>query len=111
MRSIIAALAAVALMSLAILGVTSSPHRVLGQEASPSPGELAPEGISFQFIAYGLLPQDMEPQEGFSMFRLTFTAGAGFPIENTDPTTALVYVEQGALTLTANTEITVLQRA
>ena len=107
MRRIVAVVAIVALLSVGLFGAARSPHQVLGQSASPSPGE-APPGVSFDFLAFGTLPANMEPQEGFSMFRLHFKTGAGFPIEKTDPTTALVYVEQGTLTVTADIDIEVL---
>jgi mannose-6-phosphate isomerase-like protein (cupin superfamily) len=108
MRRIIAALAVVALVSLAIAGAVASPRRVIGQEASPSPGMQAPVGITFQFIGYGKLPQNMEPQDAMSMFRILFKPGAGFPVDKTDPTTALVTVEKGTLTVTVDTDIVVL---
>jgi hypothetical protein len=108
MRRIIAALAVAALITVTLIGVATSPHRALGQQASPSPGEQAPPGISFQFIAYGLLPQNMEPQNALSMFRISFKPGAGFPVDKTDPTTALVSVEKGTLTVMVDTDITVL---
>jgi quercetin dioxygenase-like cupin family protein len=108
MRRVIASLVVVTFLAIGLFGAAHSPHRVLGQSASPSPDEQAPEGISFEFIAYGQLPANMEPQEGFTMFRLHFKAGSGFPIDKSDPTTALVYVEQGTLTITADTDITVL---
>jgi quercetin dioxygenase-like cupin family protein len=108
MHRIIAALAVMSLVSMALIGSVTAPHRALGQDASPSPGMQAPEGVTFQFIAYGQLPQNMPPQEAMSMFRISFKPGAGFPVDKTDPTTALVSVERGTLTVTVDADIVVL---
>ena len=108
MRRVIASLIVVTLLTFGLLGAARSPHHVLGQSASPSPDDQAPEGISFQFLAYGQLPADLGPQAGFSMFGLRLKPGSGFPIDKNDPTTALVYVEQGTLTIMADVDITVL---
>jgi quercetin dioxygenase-like cupin family protein len=108
MRRVIVSLVVVTLVAFGLLGATRSPHYVFGQSASPSPGDQVPEGVSFQFIAYGQLPPDMQAPEGFSMFRLALDPGASFPADKNDPTTALGYVEKGTLTLMLEMDITVL---
>jgi quercetin dioxygenase-like cupin family protein len=50
----------------------------------------------------------MAPQEAMSMFRIAFKPGSGFPVEKSDPTTALVTIEKGTLTITVDTDIVVL---
>jgi len=108
MRRVIASLVVVTVLAFGLLGAARSPHNALGQNATPSPEEQVPEGVSFQFIAYGTLPPDMQAPEGFSMFRLALDPGASFPADKNDPTTALGYVEKGTLTLMLDTDITVL---
>ena len=43
-----------------------------------------------------------------SMFRITVDPGAVLPVDASDPTTALAYVEQGEATFQVDAEITVL---
>ena len=98
---------------LLLLGLTStspSRHSTLAQEATPEDDEFAlPEGISFEFIAFGELPAEMEPQAELSMYRISFEPGTGFPPSAADPTTSLVFVERGALTITLDVPVQVLR--
>ena len=98
---------------LILLGlISSSPSRysTVAQDATPEDGEFElPEGISFEFIAFGELPAEMEPQAELSMYRISFEPGTGFPPSAADPTTSLVFVERGALTITLNVPVQALR--
>ena len=85
----------IVLLGTVLLGVQP---RVFAQEATPAAEEFAPEGISFEPLAFapGLaLPATSD----LSLIRVGFDPGAGFPSEEGDPTYALVVVESGELTV------------
>jgi quercetin dioxygenase-like cupin family protein len=71
------------------------------QEATPAAGAFTEGGITFEPLAYAAevtLPESNE----FSISRVSFDPGAGFPIEEEDPAYGLAVVESGELTVRAN---------
>jgi quercetin dioxygenase-like cupin family protein len=90
------------LFIVAVLVLASVAVRIgsgaLAQDATPAVEGFAPEGIAFEVLGYadGLaLPATGE----LSVSRVTFAPGAGFPIEEGDPTYTLAVVERGELTV------------
>src|SRR5687767_3419875 len=108
MRRIPALALLVVLLLIGLIGVGLSIPASLAQEATPEDEEFeVPEGISFEFIAFGELPAEMDPQAELSMYRILFESGAGFVATEDDQTTALVFVESGTLTFVVNAPIRV----
>jgi quercetin dioxygenase-like cupin family protein len=71
----------------------------IAQEATP--GAFTEGGITFEPLAFAAevtLPASNE----FSIARLSFDPGAGFPIEEGDPTYGLAVIESGELTVRAD---------
>ena len=71
------------------------------QEATPAAGGFTEGGITFEPLAYAAevtLPESNE----FSISRVSFDPGAGFPIEEEDPAYGLAVVESGELTVRAD---------
>ncbi len=70
----------------------------IAQEATPGAGGFTEGGITFEPLAFSAevtLPESNE----FSISRVSFDPGAGFPIEEGDPTYGLAVIESGELTV------------
>ena len=82
---------------LGTMAVVAQPAAV-AQEASPAAGTFTEEGITFEPLAFAsalALPSTGE----LTISRISFEPGAGFPIEEGDPSYALGFVESGELTI------------
>ena len=78
----------------------------VAQEATPAAGEFMPEGISFEALA--LATELALPATGeISLTRISLEPGAGFPIEEGDPSHALAVIESGELTIRQESAFTV----
>jgi quercetin dioxygenase-like cupin family protein len=98
-------LSLVVVVLLGTMSLGAQPPAV-AQEASPAAGTFTEDGITFEPIAFATalaLPATGE----LSITRITFEPGAGFPIEEGDPSYALGYVESGELTILQNMPVTV----
>ena len=82
---------------LGVMAVVAQPPAV-AQEATPAAEEFMEEGITFEALAFATalaLPTTGE----LSITRVSFEPGAGFPIEEGDPSYALGVIESGELTI------------
>ena len=106
---IVPTIAAVVLVGLALgAGFAAA----TAQEGTPPPEEdfELPEGISFESLAYGTVEELDGAAVDLSLFRFGFEPGASFLLEE-EATAALVYVEEGVLTVTMEGSMTVLRAA
>ncbi len=80
----------------------------VAQEATPAAGEFTEEGITFEPLA---LATDLTfPATGeLSMSRVSFDPGAGFPIEEGDPSYALAFIQRGELTVRQDGPLVVMR--
>lgn len=81
------------------------------QEGTPPAEEFAPEGVAFEPLGFGTAEELPTAPADLVLLRVTFDPEAGFPIEEDDPTVALVYVESGALTIQVEAPLQVTRAA
>ncbi len=81
------------------------------QEGTPPAEEFAPEGVTFEPLGFGTAEELPAAPADLVLARVTFEPEAGFPIEEDDPTVALVYVESGAFTLQFEAPLQVFRAA
>jgi len=65
-----------------------------------------PPGISFQDLAL-VTGVDVASPADLSVSRVTLEPGAGFPLEESDPTGGMLVVESGTFTVTSSAEMSV----
>jgi quercetin dioxygenase-like cupin family protein len=85
------------LIGMGVAGRASS--ITFAQEGTPSAENMAPEGITFTPLGFGTADKLPATPADFALFRVGFDPGAGFPIEASDPSVALVVIEAGTLTI------------
>ena len=105
MRRIIVMLSIVAVM-LAGSAALGARLAVLAQDATPSSEESAPEGGAFNAVALAFGVDVASPID-MIVVRIGLDPGAGFPIEDSDPTTGILVLETGTLTVRMNAPVTV----
>ncbi len=105
MRRIIVMLSVVAVM-LAGSAALGARLAVLAQDATPSSEESAPEGGTFDAVALAFGVDVASPID-MVVVRIGLDPGAGFPIEDSDPTTGILVVETGTLTVRVDAPVTV----
>lgn len=86
-------------------------HPATAQDATPASGdETMPPGVTFTPLAFGQAQQLMLPdQADLALFRISLDPGARYQPDANDPSTALVYIESGKVTLTVDAEVSVLR--
>jgi len=97
---------------VALLGWVALSHPVAtAQDATPAGGdESMPPGTSFTPLALGQAQQLMLPDAAdVVLFRFTIDPGADLPADPHDPSTALLYVESGTVTITAEVPLDILR--
>lgn len=90
-------LSLVVVVVLGVMTLVAQPEAV-AQEASPAAGTFSEGGITFEPLAFAsalALPSTGE----LAVSRISFEPGAGFPIEEGDPSNALAVIESGELTI------------
>src|SRR5215203_4752455 len=97
MRRFSALLSVIAAVLLGVLALQAQ-HVVVAQEATPGAGQMAPEGVTFEPVSFALGVDLASPSDLF-LARVGIDPGAGFPIEETDPSLAILLVESGTLTV------------
>ncbi len=100
---------AVLLGALALAGLRPA----VAQDATPPPGEgeFAPEGVTFEPLGFGTAEELPAAPADLALFRVGLDPGATFPVEEDDPSAALVYVEAGAFTFRVEGPIRVTRAA
>ncbi|MDQ3694677.1 MAG: hypothetical protein M3464_13775 [Chloroflexota bacterium] len=83
----------------------------VAQEATPTAEEFAPDGVRFDLLGISTATELPGVPADFVLVRFTIEPGAGFPIEEDDPSVALAYVESGALTARVEAPIHVTRAA
>ena len=86
------------------------PPVVIAQEATPGAEEFVPEGASFELLSLAEGVAVPSPVDLVAV-RLGLDPGAGFPIEDTDPTSGLLIVESGTFTVRVEASWTVTRGA
>jgi quercetin dioxygenase-like cupin family protein len=76
------------------------------QDATPSSAEAGPEGGTFDAVALAFGVDVASPID-MVVVRIGLEPGAAFPIEDSDPTTGILVVESGTLTVRVNAVVTV----
>ena len=104
---LVALLAVVLLGAVAVAGLPA----VRAQDATPTDEEAFFAGITFEALGFGRAAELPAAPADVSLLRFTFEPDAGFPIEASDPSGALVVVESGELTVIASVPITVTRAA
>ena len=84
--------------------------RAIAQEATPAGEEMMPEGITFEPVTFALGVELASPSDLF-VARIGLDPGAGFPIEESDPSTGVLLVESGAFTVQVEGPVTVTRGA
>ena len=82
------------------------------QEGTPPADEfVAPEGVAFAPLGFGIAEELPTAPAEFGLFRITFEPGASLPAEEDYPSVALIYVESGALTIQIEAPFQVVRAA
>jgi len=97
MRRFSMLLAVVAVVLLGLVALGAQP-RVLAQEATPAAGTFEEGGVSFEPVAFALGVALPSPGDLF-VARIGMDPGAGFPIEENDPSAGILIVESGTFTV------------
>lgn len=92
---------------LGILALAAQPPTV-AQEATPAGEDM--EGLTFEAISFATGVEVQSPSD-LIVVRLGIEPGAGFPIEESDPTTGILLVESGAFTVVVEGAMTVTRGA
>ena len=99
-------------MLVGLVVVSRGGLSTLAQEGTPSADEFAPpEGVTFIPLGFATAAQLPTTPADFALIRIGLDPGARFPIEASDPSAALVYIEAGALTVRVEVPITVTRAA
>ena len=96
MRRFSVLLSVVAVVLLGVLALTAQPVAT-AQEGTPS-AEMSMEGLTFTLLGV-VEGATLHSPADVQVARAGFDPGAGFPIDASDPTGAIVVVEAGALTV------------
>lgn len=103
-------LSIVALMLLGSVALGARPHAV-AQEATPATDEaMGEEGLTFEPVSFALGVEVQSPSDLF-IARISMDPGAGFPIEESDPTAGILVVESGTFTVVVEGAMTVTRGA
>ena len=103
--SVVLSLVAVMLLGFVAFGV---PPAALAQEATPAAEGFTEEGVTFEPLA--LATELTFPATGeLSISRVSFDPGAGFPIDEGDPSYALAVIESGELTVRQDGPLVVMR--
>ncbi len=102
-RASVLLLSAVVLLGTALMGGASF---AAAQDATP-PAEEG-EGGSFEFIGYGEAEKLPAGPAAVELFRIVMEPAGSFPLDPADPSVGIVTIESGALTVLADTPLTVL---
>jgi len=103
-------LAAVLLLgALALAGLRPA----VAQDATPPAEEdvFGLEGVAFEPLGFVTAEELPAAPADLALIRFTIDPGAGFPVEASDPSAALVLVESGTLTVQVEVPITVTRAA
>ncbi len=109
MRRIPVLLALVVLVLLGGLALPTQPV-VIAQEATPAGEEWMPEGVTFEPVTFAT-GADLEGLTDLAVIRLGLEPGAGFPIEEDDPSVGILLVESGTVTVQVEGPVTVTRGA
>lgn len=108
MRRFTTILAVVAVVLLGVAALGAAP-RVIAQEATPA-GDETEEGLTYEPVAFVLGVELPSPADLF-VARIGIEPGAGFEIDENDPSTGLCLVEEGTVTIRADAPMTVTRGA
>lgn len=97
MRRFTVLLSVVAVAMLGVLALRAQPVAV-AQEATPGSEEMAPEGITYEPVAFAMGIELASPSDLF-VVRIGLDSGTGFPIEASDPSMGILVVESGTFTV------------
>lgn len=84
--------------------------RVIAQEGTPEAAEVMPEDISFEPVTFAL-GVDLESPADLSVARIGLEPGAELPIAASDPSTGMLIVESGVITVEVDGPVTVTRGA
>ena len=82
----------------------------IAQEATPAGEEWIPEGITFEPVTFAT-GADFTGLTDLAVIRLGLDPGAGFPIEEDDPSVGILLVESGTFTVQIEGSMTVTRGA
>jgi mannose-6-phosphate isomerase-like protein (cupin superfamily) len=108
MRRVHVLLSIVAIALLGMLALHAQPVAV-AQEATPA-ADMDMEGVTFEPVTFANGIDLMSPADLF-IARVGLDPGAGFPIEETDPTLGFLLVESGTFTVQSEGTMTVTRGA
>ena len=100
----------VLLLGALVIGVGSRVLPTAAQEETPTSEEEL-EGVSFEPLGFGTTEELPAAPAELLLARVTLDPGAGFPIEEDDPSVGLLYVESGSLTIRVEAPVTVIRAA
>ncbi|MBA2445034.1 MAG: cupredoxin domain-containing protein [Nocardioidaceae bacterium] len=110
MRRLTRLLSVVIVVLLGTVVLRTQPGAI-AQEATPaSSEEMMPEGITFEPVAFALGVEVASPADLF-VARVGLDPGAGFPIEDSDPSAGILVVESGTFTVQVEGPVTVTRGA
>lgn len=102
-------LSIVVVMLLGITALNGQPAAI-AQEATPAGEEWMPEGITFEPVTFAM-GADLTGLSDLVVVRLGLDPGAGFPIEEDDPSVGILVVESGTFTVQVEGPVTVTRGA
>ena len=114
MRRIPVLLSILAIVLLGLFAMGHSTNVTRAQQATPSAGDdesAPPPGVTFEFLGVGSVDALPPAPADLGLYRLTLASGAAFPVDASDPSLALVYVESGTLTVAVDVPLSILRGA
>jgi oxalate decarboxylase/phosphoglucose isomerase-like protein (cupin superfamily) len=109
MRRFPVLLSLLAVIALGALGLGAQ-RGAVAQEATPPADGMMQQGVTFNPLAFAAGVEVANPADLF-LARFTIDPGASLPLEESDPTGGMLYVESGAFTVQAETELSVTRGA
>ena len=109
MRRFSVLLSVIGLMVLGTVFLGAQPGAI-AQEATPAGDDMMMEGITYEPVSFGLGVDLASPSDLF-VARIGFDPGMGFPINESDPSTGLLLVESGTITVQVDGPVTVTRGA
>ena len=99
----------VALLLVGSAALGTRPDAV-AQEGTPAGEEMDGEGVAFELVTIAFGAEITGPSD-LVVARFTIDPGAGFPIEESDPTGGILLVESGTFTVQVETSLSVTRGA
>jgi quercetin dioxygenase-like cupin family protein len=109
MRRFSVLLSMLAVIALSAMGLIAQ-RSAVAQEATPGGEEMMQAGVTFDPLGFALGVDVANPAD-LVLVRLSIDPGASLPLEASDPTGGMLYVESGTFTVQVDSELSVSRGA